>query len=195
MIKKKITKLYYFANILNDKIKNNIQKFKKDLSIIYYPLENKIDFNSIVSMRKYCFKNNIPFLIPNNSRLAIKIKADGILISSNNKENSHYNILNIRRFVILGAAHNQIDFFKKNNQFCDLIIFSPLFFNTKYSDNKILGPIKFNLISKNWNCKICALGGISNKNLNKINLLKINSIGFTRFFSEPQIKKPTHLLK
>ena len=53
MIKKKITKLYYFANILNDKIKNNIQKFKKDLSIIYYPLENKFDLNSIISMRKY----------------------------------------------------------------------------------------------------------------------------------------------
>ena len=85
MIKKKITKLYYFTNILNDKIKKNIHKFKKDLSIIYYPLENKFDFNSILSMRKYCFKNNIPFFIPNNSRLAIKIKADGILISSNNK--------------------------------------------------------------------------------------------------------------
>lgn len=195
MIKKKITKLYYFTNILNDKIKNNIQKFKKDLSIIYYPLENNFDVNSIISISKYCFKNNIPFLIPDNCRLAIKIKADGILISSLNKQNSHCNILNLRKFIILGAAHNQIDFSRKKNQFCDLVILSPLFSNPKYSNNKILGSIKFNLISKNWNYKICALGGISNKNLNKINLLKIKSIGFSRFFLEDQIKKPTHLLR
>jgi thiamine monophosphate synthase len=195
MIKKKITKLYYFTNILNDKIKNNIQKFKKDLSIIYYPLVNNFDINSIISISKYCFKNNIPFLIPDNCRLAIKIKADGILISSLNKRNSHCNILNLRKFIILGAAHNQIDFSKKKNQFCDLIIFSPLFFNPKYSNNKILGPIKFNLITKDWKYKICALGGICSKNLNKLNLLRINSIGFSRFFGEFQIKKPTHLLK
>ena len=48
MIKKKITKLYYFTNILNDKIKKNIHKFKKDLSIIYYPLENKFDLTTPV---------------------------------------------------------------------------------------------------------------------------------------------------
>jgi thiamine monophosphate synthase len=195
MIKKKITKLYYFTNVLNDKIKKNIQRFKKDLSIIYYPLENKFDLNSIISISKYCFKNNIPFLIPDNCRLAIKIKANGILISSINKQNSHYNILNLHKFVILGAAHNQIDFFRKKKQFCDLVVFSPLFFNPKYSNNKILGPIKFNLISKNWNYKICALGGISHNNLNMINLLKVNSIGFSRFFNEQKIKKPTHLLK
>jgi hypothetical protein len=63
MIKKKITKLYYFTNILNDKIKNNIQKFKKDLSIIYYPLENNFDVNSIISISKYCFKNNIQIIL------------------------------------------------------------------------------------------------------------------------------------
>ena len=38
MIKKKITKLYYFTNILNDKIKTNIQKFKKDLFLRSEPI-------------------------------------------------------------------------------------------------------------------------------------------------------------
>jgi hypothetical protein len=41
-----------------------------------------------------------------------------------------------------------------------------------------LGPIKFNLISRNWNTKICALGGINEKNLKKIQLTKSRSIGY-----------------
>jgi hypothetical protein len=56
---------------------------------------------------------------------------------------------------------------------------SPLFHNQKYSKNKILGPIKFNLITKNWKAEICALGGINQTNIKKINLLQnVTSIGF-----------------
>jgi hypothetical protein len=56
---------------------------------------------------------------------------------------------------------------------------SPLFYNKKYSKNKILGPIKINLITKNWKTKIGALGGISPVNYTKTKLLnKINILGF-----------------
>jgi hypothetical protein len=37
--------------------------------------------------------------------------------------------------------------------------------NIKGTINKILNPIKFNLISKNWDKEICALGGIKDNNL------------------------------
>ena len=61
-------------------------------------------------------------------------------------------------------------------------MFSPLFDNPKYNKNKILKTIKFNLISKDWKMKVAALGGIIyNKNLKKLKLLKVNSIGFKRF--------------
>ena len=47
-----------------------------------------------------------------------------------------------------------------------------------------LGPIKFNILSKNFNKKIIALGGISKKNINMIN--KINCVGFAgiRYFKK-----------
>jgi 2-keto-3-deoxy-6-phosphogluconate aldolase len=54
---------------------------------------------------------------------------------------------------------------------------SPIFYNDKYSQNQILNPIKFNLISLNWKTDICALGGISNKNINKIKITKTRSVG------------------
>ena len=60
---------------------------------------------------------------------------------------------------------------------------SPIFYNPKFSHNKILNLIKFNLISKNWKIKIGALGGVmyEKKNLKKISQSKAMSIGFSRF--------------
>ena len=71
-----------------------------------------------------------------------------------------------------------MEFFTKYNQGCEEITFSPFFFNNKYSKTKILGPIKFNLISQNWNAKICALGGINEKNLKIIQLTRSRAIGY-----------------
>jgi hypothetical protein len=62
---------------------------------------------------------------------------------------------------------------------------SPLFYNKKYSKNKILGPIKFNLITNSWKSEICALGGINQKNIKEIKLLpKKTSIGFKSLINE-----------
>jgi hypothetical protein len=61
---------------------------------------------------------------------------------------------------------------------------SPLFFNEKYSKYKILGINRFNLISNNWKCEICALGGILKKNLKKISMTKSKGIGFIRLLKE-----------
>ena len=61
---------------------------------------------------------------------------------------------------------------------------SPLFYNKKYSENKILGPIKINLITKNWKIKVGALGGILPVNYNKVKLLSnINILGFKSFIN------------
>jgi hypothetical protein len=45
-----------------------------------------------------------------------------------------------------------------------MISLSPLFYNNKYSVNKILQPLRFNLITNNWDVKLCALGGILKNN-------------------------------
>ena len=54
---------------------------------------------------------------------------------------------------------------------------SPIFYNDKYSQNQILNPIKFNLMSLNWKAEICALGGISDENIRKIKITKIRTVG------------------
>jgi hypothetical protein len=56
--------------------------------------------------------------------------------------------------------------------------------NKKYSINKILGVIKFNLISLNWKLKILALGGINEKNLKKLQLTRSYGIGAINFFKK-----------
>ena len=53
----------------------------------------------------------------------------------------------------------------------------------------ILNQIKFNLITLNWKTKICALGGISYKNVMLINLTKSTSIGIKSLIAK---KKPVH---
>jgi hypothetical protein len=83
----------------------------------------------------------------------------------------------VKNFSIIGSAHNQLEYFIKNRQGCSMIMLSPIFYNSKYSHNQILNPIRFNLITKNWKNKICALGGVNSKNIKLINLTKCNSIG------------------
>ena len=91
---------------------------------------------------------------------------------------------------ILGKVQNQIDLYFKIKQNCNYIILSPIFENTKYKENNILNVIKFNLISNNWWQKLIALGGINHKNLTKIKMTKAVGVGFVRFISSPEIKKP-----
>jgi thiamine-phosphate pyrophosphorylase len=61
---------------------------------------------------------------------------------------------------------------------------SPLFYNRKYSINKILGINKFNLLTNNWKTKICALGGISLNNIKKLKMTKAKSFAGISFFQK-----------
>ncbi len=80
----------------------------------------------------------------------------------------------------MGSAHNQLEYYFKKMQKCETIALSPLFFNPKYSVNRILGVVKFNLMSKMWKVNLCALGGITKKNIKKINLTNVSSVAFQR---------------
>jgi thiamine monophosphate synthase len=120
---------------------------------------------------KFAKKNKIPFIIKNNFRKCFKYNANGIFLDSKNK-NRLKPIFNKKNFDIVGQAHNQSEYFLKYNQGCKVIMLSPIFSNIKYTKNKLLGILKFNLISSVWKTKICALGGINKKNLKKINTTK-----------------------
>jgi hypothetical protein len=67
---------------------------------------------------------------------------------------------------------------------------SALFFNEKYSKNKILNILKFNNFALNCQKPICALGGINLQTLKKIRLLKTTNLSFKNFILEAKIKKP-----
>jgi len=163
---------YIFIEELNEIIVRNLIKLKQKKIKIHIICTTK-DF---LIISKFSKKNKIPLYFINNLKLAIQYKADGVFLTSSNKSLKN-NIKQTTKLEVIGSAHNQFEYSIKRKQNCSTIMLSPIFYNIKYSTNKILNPIKFNLMTLNWNIKVCALGGINNKNIKKINLTKSKSIG------------------
>ena len=181
-------KFYFFIDTLDEIIRKNIKNFKK-LSFVYKSDSiNDINNANIKTIKNFCKKNQIPFFISDNFKLAKKYGADGIFLSSSYKKIG--NIVLKKNFKIIGSAHNQLEYSLKNKQSCELIMLSPLFYNKKYSQNKILNVCKFNLLSIGWHNKICALGGISLNNLKKLNMTRCSAVAFISLMKENQKKSP-----
>jgi thiamine-phosphate pyrophosphorylase len=184
MIKNKLTKYILIQN-LNE---NNIKNIKKltNIKIIYNnEVFNDISLTECKKIKHFCKINKIQFYIINNYKIALRVKADGIFLSAHNKK-LNFNEFVYNKFHIIGSAHNQIEYYFKNKQKCQIIILSPIFFNPKYSKNKILGPTKFNLMSLQWSTNLCAMGGINYKNIKLVNLTKAKSIAFQRLIEEEE---------
>jgi thiamine-phosphate pyrophosphorylase len=172
-------KHYVFLNKIDNIIKRNLLKFNNIHIIINIDEKNEKDLENQLNIIKFARKNKIPFLFKNDYRKSIKFKSDGILIDNKNK-NIAKPIFLKKKFLIIGLVHNQIEYYKKLIQGCKIVMLSPIFYNDKYTNNKILGINKFNLISKDWKSNICALGGISKNNIKKINMTKASHIGFSK---------------
>jgi thiamine-phosphate pyrophosphorylase len=162
---------------------------EEELDIIAYNEENSIWYdickrctNEIKLLSKnvstfyFCKKMKYKLFIIDNFKLSFQIKEHGLYLSANNK-----NPINLKfykkNFEVIGSAHNQKEYFFKKKQNCYKIFLSPIFYNKKYSLNKILNVHKFNLITLDWKTSIGALGGINLKNLKLIQLTSSNSIG------------------
>ena len=185
------SKFFFFTNTLDEVKKNNILKFK-NISIIYKPEKQESkNLTQIEEIKKFCKKNKILLYIIDDYKLMIKHNSNGIFLSSTNR--NLIKPMQLKKNIsIIGSAHNMIECQIKNKQNCEQIMLSPLFYNKKYSNNKILGIVKFNLISLNWKIKICALGGINLNNIKKIKMCKAYSIAFISLINEPKIKKPVY---
>jgi thiamine monophosphate synthase len=164
---------YIFVEELNEKIIKNITNLKRrkfKLTIIILSDKN------FLLISKFAKVNKIAFFVINNIKVAIKNKAQGIFLTSQNKTLRN-NIKETTKLDVIGSAHNQYEYYIKIRQKCSVIMLSPIFYNNKYSYNKILGPIRFNLITLNWKSNICALGGINSKNIKFANITKSKCIG------------------
>jgi thiamine-phosphate pyrophosphorylase len=193
MYKKKSFKYYVFLEKIDEIIRNNLLKFENINVIIDIKSIDQKSIKQKLSIIKFCKTNRISFFLINNYQLCTKYHSNGIFLTSINKQTIKPILLK-KNFKIIGSAHNQSEYFLKIKQGCKLIMLSPLFFNKKYSKNKILNVLKFNFISRNWDRDLCALGGINDTNIKKIKLTIANSIAFKGLIENPKIKKPAYNL-
>ena len=164
---------YIFVDELNERIIKNIINLKKQKFRVNIIISSK----NFVIISKFAKKEGVPFFGINDIKSATKNKAHGIFLTSKYKALKN-NIKKTTKLEVIGAAHNQYEYYIKNQQNCTTIMLSPIFYNDKYSKNKILHVIRFNLISLMWKNNICALGGITYKNIKLINLTRSKSLGF-----------------
>tara|TARA_B100001093_G_scaffold517472_1_gene599119 strand:+ start:395 stop:967 length:573 start_codon:yes stop_codon:yes gene_type:complete len=177
----------YFLMI--ESIKNidlsNIKKNGK-FNIIYRFNKKYENVEKLLDFRKICKCKKIGFFVANDEKLAINLKADGIYLSTRNKKLSYLKFKNTK-YKIIGAAHNIKELNHKILQGCENIFISRLFKTSYPFKTGYLGVVRYNLFCKISKNKLTALGGIRLNNLNKLKLIKSNSVAF---LSEIK-KKPT----
>ena len=173
---------YIFIKKLNENNKINILNLI-NRNIIYQHTKTNESEKNLIEIKKFCLKNKTKLYIVDDYKLALKIKAQGIYVSSKNKRiipNFFFN----KKYHIIGSVHNQLEYYFKKIQRCKTIALSPVFYNPKYSLHKTLGALKFNLISQNWGENLICLGGINNKNFKRLKIIKAKSVGFMRLIEE-----------
>ena len=167
---------YYFISKLDT---NSIDKQDKQ-TIIIFRNYSKINQNEslILKIKKYCKKKSIKLYLSNNIRLAIKLDLDGAYIPAFNTSLKHLSYTFKKNFQIIGSAHNLNEIRIKESQKVNKIFISSLFKKNK----NFLGINKFKLLSKLTKKKVVVLGGISNKNIKKLALLKQSEFAGISFF-------------
>ena len=155
---------YYFINKFDT---NNIDKLDKNTGIILRNYSSKNNIDTILNLKEFCKKKGFKFYLSNNVRLALSLNLDGVYIPSFNKNTKHLSFTLRRKFLIFGSAHNIKELKIKEKQKVKIIFLSSIFKQNK----NYLGLNKFKLLAKLTSIKVVALGGISNKNIKKLNLL------------------------
>ena len=160
---------YYFIKKFDQ---SHIDKQDKKTIIIFRNYDQDIDEKLILTIKNYCKKKGNKFLISNNIKLAIKLNLDGAYIPSFNNDKKHLSYSFKKSFIILGSAHNLYEIRSKESQNVKAIFLSSIFKKNK----NFLGINRFKLLSHLSKKPLLALGGVSNNNLKKLNL--INCFGF-----------------
>ena len=178
----KILNKYYFIKKFDQ---SHIDKQDKQTIIIFRNYDQKIDKKLILIIKNYCKKKGNKFLLSNNIKLSIKLNLDGAYIPSFNKDKKHLSYSLKKNFMILGSAHNISEIRLKELQRVNAIFLSSIFKKNK----NFLGIQKFKLFASLTKKKIIALGGISKKNLGKLNLVNCDGFAGISFFEQKKAPK------
>lgn len=176
-------KHYVFIDQINNVVEENLLKLRHLIIIVNVNPQNDKSSEIESSIINFAKKNNIPFLIKNDFKKCIRFKSNGIFIDYN-KKIIIIPIMLKKRFLIIGLVHNQLEYYFKKIQNCRNLFLSPIFFNKKYSHNRIYGTNKFRLISLEWKINLGALCGINKSNIRKIKLTRVKFIGLNSLIKE-----------
>jgi len=171
----KILNRYYFINKFDQ---SHIDKQDNKTTIIYRNHNQTLDKKLIIKIKDYCKIRGNKFLLSNNIKLAIHLNLDGVYISSFNKDKKHLSFSLKKNFIILGSVHNVYEMKTKELQNVNSYFLSSLFKKNK----NFLGIYRFKLLSGLSKKPIIALGGISNDNFKKLNLINCEGFAGISFF-------------
>ena len=168
---------YYFINKFDTK---NIEKQTLNTGIIYRNYDEENSLKTVIKLKNYCKKKGYKFYLSNNVKLAVNLNLDGAYIPSFNKSMNHLSYSKSKNFLLLGSAHNNKEIKIKERQGVSILFLSSVFKKNK----NYLGLNKFRLLSNLTRKKIIALGGITKKNLKKLNLLNCDGYAGISFFQK-----------
>ena len=137
-----------------------------------------MNLKEIINIKNYCKKKKLKFYLANNFKVALKLDLDGVYLPTFNNDFKHLNFDLKKSFKILGSAHNIKEIRIKEKQRVELIFLSSIFKKNK----NYLGIYKFKLLQNITSRKIISLGGISQLNEKKINLINCYGIAGISYF-------------
>ena len=150
----------------------------KNISFIWRNKDKETSLETLVKLRNFCKKNDRKFYISNDMNLANKINANGLYISSHNKNLLFGSTLK-KKFKVIGSAHNLKEIKIKELQNVSEIFLSPLFKDKK---NKQLNIYRYLNLKKTTVMKDVSLGGISYTNIKRLILIKPYGFAGISFF-------------
>tara|TARA_B100000674_G_C37492523_1_gene756582 strand:+ start:152 stop:667 length:516 start_codon:yes stop_codon:yes gene_type:complete len=167
---------YYFINKFDT---NNIIKQDRQTVVIYRNYSPGFhDEALILKIKKFCKKKSIKFYLSNNIKLAVKLGLDGAYIPAFNNSLKHLAYSFKKNFKIVGSAHNLKEIRIKENQNVEKIFLSSVFKKNK----NYLGINRLKLLSNLTKIDVVVLGGISQQNIKKLNLIEQTEFAGISYF-------------
>ena len=157
----------------------------KKINIIYRNYQNTQNLEYIRRISNFCKRRGTNFYVANDFKTALKVGAKGVYIPSFNKSLIHNCYKYRYDFEILGSAHNFNELNFKEKQKINIIFLSP-FLKKKKIELGIYGFLKLKKFTKK---KVIALGGINEKNLAKVKLVRAHGFAAISYFAKKKAPK------